>query len=79
MYKVDAVNFFGSKTKLAEAAGVKRSSVSAWGELVPEGRAARLVAASHGILTYDSSIYDAYRNAKRNGDPIHENQTRAHP
>ena len=78
MYKKDAVKFFGTKTKLAEAAGVRRSSVSAWGELVPEGRAARLVAASQGFLIYDASIYDAHRKAKRNGDPNYENQTRAH-
>ncbi|KAB1581132.1 Cro/CI family transcriptional regulator [Serratia marcescens] len=75
MFKSDAINFFGSKTKLAEAAGVRRSSVSAWGDLVPEGRASRLVAASGGILVYDSSIYDAYRRAKRSGELNHENQS----
>ncbi len=42
MLKVDAITFFGSKTKLANAAGVRLASVAAWGILVPEGRAMRL-------------------------------------
>lgn len=74
MLKQDAINFFGNKTKLAKAAGVSRPSVSAWGELVPEGRAARLVEASGGALVYNSALYDAYRTAKRKGDVNHENQ-----
>lgn len=75
MLKQDAINFFGNKTKLAKAAGVRLASVSAWGDLVPEGRAARLVAASGGSLVYDSAIYDAYRTAKRKGKLNHENQS----
>ena len=31
MLKVDAITFFGSKTKLANAAGVRLASVAAWG------------------------------------------------
>jgi|GEM_PF-2909129 len=42
MLKADAITFFGSKTKLANAAGVRLASVAAWGILVPEGRAMRL-------------------------------------
>ncbi|WP_227507422.1 Cro/CI family transcriptional regulator, partial [Klebsiella michiganensis] len=45
MYKSDALSFFGTKTRLAKAAGVRLSSIYKWGELVPEGRAARLQAA----------------------------------
>ncbi|ECT4058933.1 transcriptional regulator [Salmonella enterica subsp. enterica serovar Kaapstad] len=74
MLKVDAVIFFGSKTKLANAAGVRLASVSAWGELVPEGRAMRLQEASGGELHYDPKVYDEYRKAKRGGRLIHENQ-----
>lgn len=65
MFKQDALKFFGNKTKLAHAAGVKPPSVSAWGKLVPEGRAMRLQEASGGKLIYDSSIYDAHRKASR--------------
>lgn len=75
MFKQDAIDFFGSKTKLAKAAGVRLASVSAWGDLVPEGRAARLVTASGGALVYDSAIYDAYRTAKRKGQLNYENQS----
>ncbi|WP_410009773.1 Cro/CI family transcriptional regulator [Pantoea agglomerans] len=78
MYKQDAINFFGTRGRVAEAAGVLPSAVSQWGKLVPEARAARLQSASNGALNYDTSIYDAHRKSKRNGDPIHENQTRAH-
>ncbi len=74
MLKQDAINFFGSKTRLARAAGVEKSAVSQWGLLVPEGRAQRLVDASSGKLTYDKDIYDQYRNEKRSGEVNHENQ-----
>lgn len=39
MFKQDAIIFFGSKSSLARAAGVDRSAVSQWGEIIPEGRA----------------------------------------
>ncbi|ELQ5980670.1 Cro/CI family transcriptional regulator [Cronobacter malonaticus] len=65
MRKEDAINFFGNKTKLAAAAGVKAPSVCSWGELVPEGRAMRLQEASEGKLKYDPKVYDAYRQIKR--------------
>ncbi|PXF74866.1 hypothetical protein DL794_25655 [Escherichia coli] len=63
MLKVDAITFFGSKTKLANAAGVRLASVAAWGILVPEGRAMRLQEASGGELLYDPKVYDEYRKA----------------
>ncbi len=31
MLKIDAIAFFGSKTKLANAAGVRLASIAAWG------------------------------------------------
>ncbi len=83
MLKTDAIAFFGSKTKLANAAGVRLASIAAgvrlasiaaWGELVPEGRAMRLQEASGGELQYDPNVYDEYRKAKRAGKVIHENQ-----
>lgn len=33
MYKSEAIRYFGNLTKLAQAAGVKLPSASAWGEL----------------------------------------------
>ncbi|HGH3389964.1 TPA: Cro/CI family transcriptional regulator [Citrobacter freundii] len=74
MLKNEAIAFFGNKTKLAHAAGVRLASVAAWGELVPEGRAMRLQEASGGELHYDPKVYDEYRKAKRGGRLNHENQ-----
>ncbi|EOK6088701.1 repressor protein of division inhibition gene [Escherichia coli] len=43
MLKTDALLYFGSKTKLAQAAGIRLASLYSWkGDLVPEGRAMRL-------------------------------------
>ncbi|EAA2688791.1 transcriptional regulator [Salmonella enterica subsp. enterica] len=67
MYKSDALTFFGTKTKLAKAAGVRLSSIYKWGALVPEGRASRLQEASNGFLHYDKNLYDQYRKARRSG------------
>jgi len=72
--KSEAVNFFGNKTKLANAAGVKPSSVSVWGELVPEGKAMRLQIASGGVLKYDPVVYDQLKE-KRRGKVNDENQS----
>ncbi|MFV9067746.1 Cro/CI family transcriptional regulator [Serratia fonticola] len=57
MYKTDAVKHFGNLTKLAQAAGVKLPSASAWGELIPEKRAARLERLTNGALIYDPALY----------------------
>lgn len=74
MFKQDAINYFGSKSKLAKAAGVAPASVSVWGELVPEKNAMRLQLASGGVLQYDPEIYDQHAKAKRSGEVNHENQ-----
>ena len=50
MFKQDAINYFGSKSKLAKAAGVAPASVSVWGDLVPEKNAMRLQLASEGVF-----------------------------
>ena len=75
MLTSEALAFFdGDKRRLAKAAGVRTPTVYKWGVLVPEGRAARLQAASEGQLYYDKDIYDQYRNEKRSGEVNHENQ-----
>ncbi|EAA7538826.1 transcriptional regulator [Salmonella enterica] len=68
MLKQDAIDFFGNKSALAQVAGVERSAVSQWGELVPEGRAMRLQEASGGVLHYDPKVYDEYRKARRSAE-----------
>ena len=74
MFKQDAINYFGRKSKLAKAAGVAPASVSVWGELVPEKNAMRLQLASEGVLQYDPEVYDQHAKAKRSGEVNHENQ-----
>jgi len=74
VFKQDAINYFGSKSKLAKAAGVAPASVSVWGELVPEKNAMRLQLASEGVLHYDPEVYDQHAKAKRSGEVNHENQ-----
>lgn len=74
MFKQDAINYFGSKSKLAKAAGVAPASVSVWGELVPEKNAMRLQLASGGVLQYDPEVYDQHAKAKRSGEVNYENQ-----
>lgn len=58
MFKKDAIQFFGSKSALAKAAGVKPPSVSVWKDIIPERRAMRLEIASGGVLRYDPSMYN---------------------
>ncbi|MCU6406619.1 Cro/CI family transcriptional regulator [Enterobacter quasiroggenkampii] len=74
MLKIDAIKFFGTRMKLAEAASVDPSAVSQWGDLVPEGRAMRLQTASNGALVYDPMVYDKHKQSKKDGLK-NENQT----
>lgn len=74
MYKRDAIKFFGSKSRLATAAGVRLPSLYKWGELVPEGRAMRLQAASGGVLVYDPAVYDQHKQDRKEA-LSHENQS----
>lgn len=74
MLKTEAIKFFGTRIKLAKAASVDPSAVSQWGELVPEGRAARLQAASNGVLVYDPDVYDQHKQDRKEA-LNHENQS----
>lgn len=66
MLKTDAVKFFGSNTRTAIAAGVERSAVSQWKEVVPERCARRLADASNGVLVaWSKEQYDQHRKARR--------------
>lgn len=40
--------FFGSKTKLAEALGIRPSAVTMWGETIPESRQYQIQVLSKG-------------------------------
>jgi DNA-binding transcriptional regulator YdaS (Cro superfamily) len=51
----DAVTFFKTKTNLAKKLGITHSSVSQWGEDVPELRAFQIERLTNGELTVHSS------------------------
>jgi hypothetical protein len=55
----DALAYFGSRSKLAEAAGVERSTTRSWGALVPPRVATKLEIRSGGILKLDLDAYIA--------------------
>lgn len=57
MDKIEAVNYFGSKTRLAEALNIKPASVSQWSERIPEKRAMQLDRLTSGVLHYDPDDY----------------------
>jgi DNA-binding transcriptional regulator YdaS (Cro superfamily) len=50
MTKDDAVKFYGSQTKLAQALNIKPSAISQWGEDVPELRAYQIEHLTDGAL-----------------------------
>lgn len=74
MLTSQALAFFGSKSRLATAAGVRLPSLYKWGELVPEGRAMRLQTASGGALIYDPAVYDQHKRSRKEA-LNHENQS----
>ena len=76
MLKTDALLYFGSKKKIAQAAGIRLASLYSWkGDLVTEGRAMRLQEASGGELQYDPTVSDVYRKTKQTGRMNNENNS----
>lgn len=57
MKKSVALKHFGGVVKLAEALTVSHSSVSQWGEIIPEKQALRLDWLTNGKLKYDPAFY----------------------
>ena len=50
MKKKEAVNYFGTPTKLAVALGIKPEAVYQWGEYIPVRRAYELQDITNGVL-----------------------------
>ena len=50
MRKIDAVSHFGNSTKLAEALGITKGSVSQWKETIPKLRAYEIERITGGAL-----------------------------
>lgn len=59
----DAVKYFGSKKKLADALGLHRSAISNWPDVVPRGRAFEIESVTDGKLKVDPSLYQKPANA----------------
>lgn len=57
MKTIDAVQHFGGRRKLAEALGITRQAVEAWGVLVVRGVAYRLQVMTGGKLMVDETKY----------------------
>lgn len=54
----EAIEFWGSRERLAQAAGVDRSAISHWGPFVPELRQYQLHYLSKGALKVDPRTFD---------------------
>jgi DNA-binding transcriptional regulator YdaS (Cro superfamily) len=57
MKKSLAIKYFGGVVKLASVLAVSHSSVSQWGEIIPEKQALKLEKITSGELKYDPSLY----------------------
>jgi len=53
----DAVQYFGSKTLIAQALECSTQAVYAWGDIVPKGSAGELAELSGGQLTLNLDDY----------------------
>lgn len=49
----DAINYFGSKKKLAEALSIGRSAITNWGDEIPEARQYQIQILTKGKLKAD--------------------------
>lgn len=57
MKKADVVDFFDNQIKVAKSLNLTKSSVSQWGDLIPEKQAMRLERITGGQLKYDPELY----------------------
>lgn len=57
MRKTDAIAFYGSVKRLAEALDVRQNTVSMYGEILPKGSACELEVITSGALRVDWSCY----------------------
>ena len=57
MLKETVIAHFGTQSALATRLNIKPPAVSAWGEVIPYGRALELERMTDGALMYDQSLY----------------------
>ncbi|MER2492339.1 Cro/CI family transcriptional regulator [Catenovulum sediminis] len=56
MKKSDAIAYFGTQKKLADALGISQPAVAYWGEEVPQLQAYRLEKITNGKLKADEDL-----------------------
>lgn len=64
MLTKDAVEYFGSKSKIREILGYGNSAVYHWGEVVPESSAGRLYVLSNHRIPYRTEDYQNQESDK---------------
>lgn len=63
MRTATALQHYGTKSSIARALGITKSSVSKWGELVPPDQAKALEVLTDGALPVDWRLYGPVRRA----------------
>lgn len=58
MYKAVAIAHFGNTVKLAKILGITSSSITQWGEIIPEKQALKLERLTNQALKYDPVLYE---------------------
>ncbi|WP_394179681.1 Cro/CI family transcriptional regulator [Marinomonas posidonica] len=57
MLKHKVMKHFGSQTNLSAVLKISPSSISQWGEIIPEKQALRIEKLTNGELKYDPAFY----------------------
>ncbi|KZN15280.1 Cro/CI family transcriptional regulator [Marinomonas sp. TW1] len=57
MHKEKVIRYFGTQQQLAGTLSISKSSVSQWGNVIPEKQALRLEKLTNGVLKYDPKLY----------------------
>lgn len=60
MTKGDVIRFFGTQQAVADALGIKQSSVAEWGEYPPEARQLQIHRVTAGKLRAEQGVIDKF-------------------
>jgi len=60
MFTAEAVNYYGTKSRIAKELGLTKQAISHWGELVPKGHAYQLHVKTNGKLKVRPELYEAH-------------------
>ncbi|GAA0226585.1 MULTISPECIES: Cro/CI family transcriptional regulator [Marinomonas] len=57
MHKEKVIRYFGTQQCLASTLSISSSSISQWGNVIPEKQALRIERLTNGVLKYDARLY----------------------